>query len=47
MKYKEHKIVEVEPGSIAEELEIEAGDTLLWINKENIQINLKDIRKAM
>ncbi len=37
MKYKEHEIVAVEPGSIAEELEIEAGDTLLWINKENIQ----------
>ena len=29
--------MEVEPGSIAEELEIEAGDTLLWINEENIQ----------
>lgn len=37
LKYKEHKIVEVEEGSIAEELEIEAGDVLLWINKESIQ----------
>lgn len=37
MTYKPHKITAVEPGSIAEELEIKAGDTLLWINEENIQ----------
>lgn len=37
MKYKEHKIIEVEEGSIAQELEIESGDTLLWINEEPIQ----------
>lgn len=34
---KPHKIVGIEPGSIAEELEIEVGDTLLSINKESIQ----------
>nr|WP_308415452.1 DUF512 domain-containing protein [Sporanaerobium hydrogeniformans] len=37
MNYKEHKIMAVEPESIAEEVGIEAGDTLLGINEENIQ----------
>lgn len=37
MKYKEHKIFGIEPESIAEELEIERGDTLVWINEESIQ----------
>lgn len=37
LNYKPHKITGVEPGSIAEELEIEVGDTLLWINEENIE----------
>ena len=31
---KEHLIKEIKPGSIAEELEIEAGDVLLSINDE-------------
>ena len=34
---KEHVIKEVKPGSIAEELEIEAGDVLLTINEEEIE----------
>ena len=34
---KEHKIKKVELGSIAEELEIEAGDILLSINDEEIE----------
>ena len=34
---KEHKIKKVEIGSIAEELEIEAGDILLSINEEEIE----------
>ena len=34
---KEHVIKEVQPGSIAEELEIEAGDILLTINGEEIE----------
>ena len=34
---KEHVIKEVKPGSIAEELEIEAGDVLLTINGEEIE----------
>ena len=33
-KQKGHLIKEVLPGSIAEELEIEAGDVLLSVNKE-------------
>ncbi|MGL4344121.1 MAG: DUF512 domain-containing protein [Cellulosilyticaceae bacterium] len=36
-RLKPHKITGVEPGSIAEELEIEAGDILLSINNEPIQ----------
>lgn len=36
MKQKEHKIQEVYPGSIAEEMEIEAGDVLLRINEQEI-----------
>lgn len=35
--YKAHLIVDVLPGSIAEELEIEKGDKLLSINREYIQ----------
>lgn len=34
---KEHVIKEVKPGSIAEELEIEAGDVLLSINEEEVE----------
>ncbi len=34
---KEHMIKSVEPGSIAEELEIEAGDALLSINDEEVE----------
>lgn len=34
---KEHVIKEVKPGSIADELEIEAGDVLLTINDEEIE----------
>ena len=34
---KEHVIKEVKPGSIAEELEIEAGDVLLTINEAEIE----------
>lgn len=37
LKYKEHKIVGVEEGSIAEEMSLEIGDTLLWINGQNIE----------
>ncbi|MDE7008501.1 MAG: PDZ domain-containing protein, partial [Lachnospiraceae bacterium] len=36
-KQKGHLIKEVLPGSIAEELEIEAGDILLSVNKEEIE----------
>lgn len=36
MSYKGHCISKVEPGSIAEELEIEVGDTLLRINNQEI-----------
>ena len=36
-KQKGHLIKEVLPGSIAEELEIEAGDVLLSVNKEEIE----------
>ncbi len=37
MKLKEHKIDSVEPGSIAEEMGIEAGDVLLEVNGKPIQ----------
>ncbi len=37
MKFKEHKIIKVQPGSIAEEMELEPGDTLLSINNQNIE----------
>lgn len=37
MKFKKHKIVKVQPGSIAEEMELEAGDLLLSINNQNIE----------
>ena len=37
MKLKEHKIDSVEPGSIAEEMGIEAGDILLEVNGKPIQ----------
>ena len=33
----EHKILSVQPGSIAEELEIEAGDVLLSVNGNEIR----------
>ena len=36
MKSKEHIIKSVEAGSIAQEMEIEAGDRLLKINGEEI-----------
>ena len=36
-KQKGHLIKEVLPGSIAEELEIEAGDVLLSVSKEEIE----------
>lgn len=36
-KYTGHRIKNVKPGSIAEELEIEAGDTLLKINNEILE----------
>ena len=34
---REHTIIKVDPGSIAEELEIEAGDVLLSVNDEEIK----------
>ena len=37
MKHTEHIIKAVEPGSIAEELEVEAGDVLLAINNQEIE----------
>ena len=37
MKITEHIIKAVEPGSIAEELEVEAGDVLLAINNQEIE----------
>ena len=37
MKCTEHIIKAVEPGSIAEELEVEAGDVLLAINNQEIE----------
>ncbi|MBO5352499.1 MAG: DUF512 domain-containing protein [Lachnospiraceae bacterium] len=37
MKHSEHIIKFVEPGSIAEELEVEAGDVLLAINNQEIE----------
>lgn len=37
MKKKEHKIDSVEPGSIADEMGIEAGDVLLTVNGKPIQ----------
>ena len=37
MKKGKHKIQAVEPGSIAEELELEAGDFLLSINGNEIE----------
>lgn len=37
MKFKEHRIVKVQPGSIAEEMELEPGDILLSINNQNIE----------
>ena len=37
MKKAEHIIKSVEPGSIAEELEMEPGDVLLQINGEEIE----------
>ncbi len=36
-KYQGHVIKNVKPDSIAEELEIEAGDILLEVNGENIE----------
>lgn len=37
MKYTEHIIKAVEPGSIAEELDVEEGDVLLAINNQEIE----------
>jgi len=37
LHYKEHKIIEIEKDSIAEEMGIEGGDTLIWVNKQNIE----------
>ena len=37
MKHIEHKIKEIQPGSIAEELELEPGDVLLKINDTDNQ----------
>jgi len=37
MKKKAHIIKEIEPGSIAEELELEPGDELLSINDTEIK----------
>ena len=37
MKEKGHLIKTVQPGSIAEEMEIEAGDRLLAINGEEVE----------
>ena len=37
MKNTEHIIKAVEQGSIAEELEVEAGDVLLAINNQEIE----------
>ena len=36
-KYNGHKITEVAPGSIAEELELEAGDILMTIDGEELE----------
>ena len=33
----EHRITGVEPGSIAEELELEAGDALLLVNGQTVK----------
>ena len=35
--YKGHRIAGVDPGSIAEELELEAGDLLLTINGQEVE----------
>ena len=37
MKEKGHRIARVEPGSIAQEMEIEAGDRLLEINGQAVE----------
>lgn len=37
MKEKGHLIARIEPGSIAEEMEIEAGDRLLEINGQAVE----------
>ena len=37
MSKKQHVIDRIEPGSIAEEMEIEAGDVLLSINEKEIE----------
>lgn len=37
LNYKEHKIVKIDKDSIAEEMGIESGDTLIWINEQNIE----------
>ena len=36
IKRKEHIIHQIEPGSIAEELELEPGDVLVSVNGQNI-----------
>jgi putative radical SAM enzyme (TIGR03279 family) len=37
VSYKEHKIDRIDPGSIAEEMEIEAGDVLISVNGKEIE----------
>ncbi|WP_171903749.1 DUF512 domain-containing protein [Cellulosilyticum sp. I15G10I2] len=46
MNYKEHKIIDIEKGSIAEEMQIKGGDSLIWINEENIE-DVFDYQYAM
>ena len=36
-KISEHKIKSIEPGSIAQELELEPGDVLLTVNGEPVE----------
>ncbi len=37
MKNREHKIKQVIPGSIAEELELEPGDVLVSVNGQSVE----------
>ena len=45
-KISEHKIKSIEPGSIAQELELEPGDVLLTVNGEPVE-DIFDYHKNM